>query len=258
MTDDITARARRRTTTLLAAGTAVVLVVAAAVTGLVALLGHRDFPVPQPVPHASGIADRDTGPAPPAPSMSPSAPGTSAATDDLSWATLAGARVPVSRSAGPRDTSAGRARGFAPTPLGAVLAAVHISLRLSPQVGPAVFEATLREQVVGGDTAALGQHLAEDYEQARARLGLPYGAPAGQLYATARGYQVEANEPTTATVRLLIEGPGTSGSVLVALTLHTQWVGSDWALLAPPGGTWDTTAAVVTDASGYTDFPDGG
>jgi hypothetical protein len=142
--------------------------------------------------------------------------------------------------------------------MGAVLAAAHISLRLSPQVGPTVFETTLREQVVGGDAAALGQHLAEDYEQARAQLGLPYGQPAGQLYSTARGYQTSQDSPTTVTVRLLIEGPGTSGSVLVALTLHTQWVSGDWALVAPPGGTWDSTAAVVTDPGGYTRFPDGG
>jgi len=171
---------------------------------------------------------------------------------------VVGARVPVSRSAGPRDTTSGRARGFAHTPLGAVLAAAHITLRLSPQAGPAVFEATLREQVVGGDAAALGQHLAEDYEQARAQLGLPYGEPAGRLYSTARGYRVDADSADAATVRLLIEGPGKSGSVLVALTLHTQWVGTDWALLAPSGGTWDTTATVVTDPSGYTRFPDGG
>jgi len=258
VSDDITARARRRTATVVAATAAVVLVVAAAVTGLVVLLGHRAVPVPQPGTGTATTADRGSGPATPS-FQSPSAPVPPAATDDLSWATVAGARVPVSRSAGPRDTSAGRARGFLQTSLGAALAAAHISVRLSPQAGPAVFEATLREQVVGGDAAALGQHLAEDYEQSRARLGLPYGAPAGQLYSTARGYRVEQDSPpTTATVRLLIEGPGRSGSVLIALTLHTQWVGADWALVAPPGGTWDSSAAVVTDPGGYTRFPDGG
>jgi len=256
VTDDITARARRRTATVLVAVAVVALAFAAGVAGLVVLTGYRDGPVSRPVPLASGTADRDTGT--PAPSTSSSAAVSASAADDLSWAMVAGARVPVSRTAGPRDTTGGRAHGFAPTPLGAVLAAAHISLRLSPQVGPSVFEATLREQVVGADAAALGQHLAEDYEQARAQLALPYGAPAGQLYATARGYQVELNTPTTAVVRLLIEGPGNSGSVLVALILHTQWVSGDWALVAPPGGRWDTAAAVVTDASGYTRFPDGG
>jgi hypothetical protein len=239
---------------VLAGAAAVVLVVAAALTVVVVLLEHRDSPLSRPAP--AGPADRDTGPA--TPSQTPSVSVSPATTDDLSWATVAGARVPVSRSAGPRDTAAGRARGFAQTPVGAVLAAAHISLRLSPQAGPAVFEATLREQVVGVDAAALGQHLAEDYEQARAQLGLPYGAPAGQLYSTARGYLIEQDSPTTATVRLLIEGPGKSRSVLIALTLHTQWVGADWALIAPPGGTWNTSAAVVTDSGGYTRFPDGG
>ncbi len=254
MSDDIAARARRRTATVVAVVAAVVLVVAAAVTGLVLLLGYRDGPVPRPGTGTAGTVPGGSGPV----ALSSPSPAPPAAADDLSWTTVAGARLPVSRSAGPRDSSAGRARGFAHTPMGAVLAAAHISLRLSPQVGPAVFEATLREQVVGGDAAALGQHLADEYEQARAQLALPYGEPAGRLYATARGYQVGQDSPTTATVRLLIEGPGTSGSVLVALTLHTQWVGGDWALLAPPGGTWDTSAAVVTDPAGYTRFPDGG
>ncbi len=59
-----------------------------------------------------------------------------------------------------------------------------------------------------------------------------------------------------ATVRLLIEGPGQSGgSVMVALVTHVQWTGADWALQAPNRGDWNTDAAVVTDASGYTTFP---
>jgi hypothetical protein len=120
------------------------------------------------------------------------------------------------------------------------------------------FAATLRDQVVGPDAAALGQRLEEDYQQARAQLGLPYGAAAGRLYSTTRGYRVQATTDT-ATVRLLIEGPGGSGgSVLVALTTQLRWVGGDWVLVAPAGGDWSSVATPVTDPSGYTRFPDGG
>ena len=120
-----------------------------------------------------------------------------------------------------------------------------------------MFEATLRDQVIGADADALRQHLEDDYQQARAQLGLPYGAPAGQLYSTARGYRVDLSGDS-ATVSLLIEGPGKSGSVLIALSLRVRWVGADWALVAPPGGVWDTSATVTTDTTGYTRFPDGG
>jgi len=141
--------------------------------------------------------------------------------------------------------------------MGAVLAAAHISLRLSPQAGPAVFEPTLAEQVIGADQAALRQHLEDDYTTARAQLGVPYGAPAGQLYSTARGYRVSV-AGDSADVALLIEGPGQSGSVLIALSLHVRWVNGDWALVAPTGGDWNTAARVTTDSSGYTRFPNGG
>jgi hypothetical protein len=140
--------------------------------------------------------------------------------------------------------------------MGAVLAAAHISLRLSPQVGPAVFEATVTDQVIGTDQAALRQHLEDDYTTARAQLGVPYGAPAGQLYSTARGYRVSITAEA-ADVTLLIEGPGQSGSVLIALSLHVRWVNDDWALLAPTSGDWNNAAQVTTDPTGYTRFPDG-
>src|SRR6266550_4649740 len=181
MSEDIATRARRRTSAVVAVAALLLLIVAAAVAGLVVTLGHRGTPVSQPVPAAqgstAGYSSTDvTTPSPPA------TPASTTATMNLGWATVAGAKVPVSPTDGPRDVSHGQARGFTHTQMGAVLAVAHISLRLSPQVGPGVFEATLREQVVGADVAALRQQVEDDYQSARARLGLPYGAPAGQLY----------------------------------------------------------------------------
>jgi hypothetical protein len=257
MPDDIAARARRRTGGIVAVAAVVLLVTAAAVVGLVVALGQRAIPVSQPTTPAPGTTR--AGASNTAASAAAGSPAASTGADELSWTSVAGAKVPVSRADGPRDTAAGRARGFAHTPMGAVLAAAHISLRLSPQVGPAVFEPTLAEQVVGADQAALRAHLDDDYTTARAQLGVPYGAPAGRLYSTARGYRVRlvSDSADSADVGLLIEGPSTSGSVLIALSLHVRWVGGDWALVAPTAGDWNTAAQVITDPSGYTRFPDG-
>ena len=250
MSDEIARAARRRTRTVVGTVAAVILGIAVVVAGLVVAVGQRGSPVPDPAGGPASSAGGMAGATVPAGSAGSAGP------DAVSWSTVAGAKVPVSATAGPSDTNAGRARGFAHTPLGAVLAAANISVRLSPQVGPDVFGPTLREQVVGPDTDALSQHLDEDYQAARAQLGLPYGAAAGRLYSTTTGYQLDMHGTDAATVRLLIEGPGTSGgSVLVALVTHVQWTGADWALQAPNRGDWNTDAAVVTDASGYTTFP---
>ena len=254
MSEDTAAVARRRTGALLAAVAVVVLGLVAVVAGLVVAWGHRGDSVAAPA--AVGATTAAVPPAGATVAPAPSSVAGSVVPDELSWVTVAGARVPVSGTAGPRDSGGGRARGFAHTPLGAVLAAVHISVRLSPQVGPAVFEPTLREQVVGADAAALGRHLDEDYQAARAQLGLPYGAPAGRLYSTTTGYRVDLPGPDAATVWLLIEGPGhDGGSVLVAVVTQVRWTGTDWALRAPSRGDWSTDAAVVTDPTGYTRFP---
>jgi hypothetical protein len=255
MTDDIAAQARRRTGAIVAVAALVLLVTAAAAAGLVVALGHRATPVAQPAPPAPDSTPAGYSNTAAAASATPGS--ASPAVGGLTWTTVAGAKVPVSGTDGPRDTTNGRARGFAHTRTGAVLAAAHISLRLSPQVGPAVFEPTLAEQVVGADQAALRQHLQDDYQSARAQLGAPYGAPAGQLYSTARGYRVNLFADT-ADVELLIEGPARSGSVLIALTLHVRWINNDWALVAPAGGDWNGAATVTTDPTRYTRFPNGG
>lgn len=246
MSNDIARAARRRTRAVVATVAAVILGLVIVVAGLVVAVGHRGYPVRDPavVPATSASGTNSSGSA-----------GTAGA-DAVSWSTVAGAKVPVSATAGPLDTSAGRARGFAHKPLGAVLCAANISVRLSPQVGPDVFAPTLREQVVGPDRDALSQHLDEDYQAARAQLGLPYGGQAGRLYSTTIGYRVDMLGTEAATVRLLIEGPGTNGgSVMVALVTRVQWTGTDWVLQAPNRGDWSTDVAVVTDASGYTTFP---
>lgn len=244
MTDDIVSTARRRTRRVAAAGIALAALLLCGTAGLVTVVGRRGNPASQPV-------------ALPAATYATVPPAAASSTSDYTWVTVVGARVPVSGD-GPHDTRDGLARGFAHTSAGAVLAAAHITLRLSPQVGPAVFEATCHQQVVGPDAAVLLQHVEDDYQTARTQLGATYGAPAGQLYSTTLGYRVQQPSADQALVGLLIQGPGKTGSVLVALSVEMQWTGQDWALVAPTGGTWDNATVIVTDATGYTPFPGGG
>ena len=74
---------------------------------------------------------------------------------EVSWTRLAGVDLPMSPDTGPTQTEGGLARGFAHTPAGAVVAALHLLVRTTPQVGPAVFDPTMTDQVVGCDAAAM-------------------------------------------------------------------------------------------------------
>ncbi|MEV6928440.1 hypothetical protein AB0M46_28685 [Dactylosporangium sp. NPDC051485] len=245
MTDDITLAARRRTRAVVAAVAAVVLIVVAVVGVLVATVGRWGNPAPAPPTATAETA------APAGPQAGPTSPAA------LQWVTVAGAHLPAGAD-GPRDTSAGRARGFAHTAMGAVFAAAHITVRLSPQAGPGVYEPTFREQVVGPDTNRLLAAVDEEYQQLRAQFGVAPGEPAGQLYSTVTSYRIGAASPDAVEVGLLIEGPSQSGPTRIALTVQMRWVSNDWALQAPSRGDWNTAAVLVQSTAGYAGFPAGG
>ncbi|MBT8226102.1 MAG: hypothetical protein HKP61_15155 [Dactylosporangium sp.] len=246
--DDITTHTRRRTRILVAKLTGVATVIAVVVVCPIFAASRLVAPAP------TAPAGRPVGTA----FATARVPG-SGAGGDLVWTEVAGVPVPVSRTVGPRDTSAGRARGFSHDGMGAVFAAIHISLRLSPQVGPVVFEATLRQQVVGDGAPALGQQLASDYDQTRQRLGLPYGQPAGRLHARVRGWCLDAETPAQVVIRLLVEGSTQDGeSVLAATVMRLRWASGDWALVAPPDGDWSRVMTAVATVDGYTPAPDPG
>ncbi|MEV4210197.1 hypothetical protein [Micromonospora sp. NPDC049662] len=168
--------------------------------------------------------------------------------DDLDWVDIAGVSVPVSKRSGPLFLSEGRARGFAHNPGGAVLAAVHIVIRVNPQVGPAVYDPTLRTQVVGADAAAMLDQVERAYEELRNQAGAADGQPVGRLNATLLGYRILSYSDDEAALRLLTEAPDGSGSSLMVSTeVGVRWTGSDWALLAPAGGTFDKAVTVALD-----------
>lgn len=250
MTYDVIDRARRTTRRRVAA------LVAVAVAALVAVGAGMLLTGRQP-PAGPGGADPTsattigTGAAGPADRVLPT---------DLTFAEVSGVRLPVSGSAGPRETSGGLARGFSHDQAGAVLAAVHLLVRVAPQVGPAVFDPTLRTQVVGPDADAMRAQVGRDYEDLRSTAGVAYGQPVGRLSAALRGFQVSDYSPQETGLRVLTESAGADGAaVLVGCIVRMRWTGSDWALVAPPGGTFNSVVAVVTpaDADGFRPFSEG-
>lgn len=166
--------------------------------------------------------------------------------DDLSIVTVAGVDLPVSAHDGPRERPAGRAKGFSQSPAGAVLAAMHLVVCTSPQVGPAVWQPTLRDQVVGPDAAAFADAIQRDYDEARERLQVPYGEPLGRIYGAIRGVRVDAYGPQAASLRLLIEAPdGNGGLARAAAVVQVSWSGTDWQLIAPPRGSWASVRVLI-------------
>ncbi|RKF24649.1 hypothetical protein [Micromonospora globbae] len=253
MTYDVITRARHNTRRRILAIFLVAATVAGALTVAVVFGTGPSRPVTtQGRPAAPAATDTTAGAAGGASGGLPS---------DLDWSDVAGVSVPVSNQSGPRLTENGLASGFAHDRAGAVLAAVHIVVRVNPQVGPAVFEPALRTQVVGRDAPALRVQVVQAYDALRFQAGMAYGQPIGTLYATLRGYRILSYTEAEASLRLLIEAPGASGAPVIASTeVHLRWTGSDWALLAPTGGTFDraVTAASAADIATFLPFTAGG
>lgn len=249
MTYDVITRARRTTRRRIIAGCLAAATMAGAVT--VAVVGTE--------PHRSVTSPVELAPLRPA--AGAAAPTGAGLPADLGWADVAGVSVPVSHRSGPRFTDEGQARGFTHDRAGAVLAAVHIIVRVNPHVGPTVFVPTLRDQVVGPDAAAMRVQAAQAYDELRDQAGVPDGQPIGRLSATLRGYRILSYTDDEAVLRLLTEALDASGAPLMVSTeVRVRWTGSDWVLLVPAGGTFDqaVTAASDPDIATFLPFVAGG
>src|SRR5689334_20533061 len=144
MTIDVIAAARRRTRRL----------VIAALVGVV-LLAACVYPAGLYV----NAHLEDGQPAPPVAAVDPSAGlgfADALLPADVTWTRLAGVALPFSPQTGPVRTVGALAGGFAQSRAGAVVAALHLLVRTAPQVGPAVFEPAIAEQVTGEHAAAMG------------------------------------------------------------------------------------------------------
>lgn len=165
-----------------------------------------------------------------------------------------GAVVPVSATAGPARTAGGLASGYADTPAGAVIAAVNIAVRVSGQLGPAIFVPTISRQVTGTAAQELLSAAWQEYSQAGGSQPSAAGGPAGPATAAVTAFQVTAWSPGQADITLTAAAsPGSHEQVTVPLRL--QWLGGDWRLVAPPGGDFTASPAASRVPSGFTALP---
>lgn len=172
------------------------------------------------------------------------------------WRDYHGVLLPYSAQDGPRDTEGDLAAGFARTPRGALLAAVHIAVRAGMQWGTQVFGPTIQRQVIGPDTDVLMDSTRETYEKHRGDRR--DGEPLGRGYVVLEGFRWLGYSPEVASVDLLSAGPGDSDVTVRAVTrLQLRWQDGDWRVVAPPGGTWAGTAAPIKSLDGYVRFPHG-
>ena len=126
------------------------------------------------------------------------------------WSGFYGVELPVSAQAGPFDTSAGVAAGFAHTPLGALLAAVNIGVRANAQWGPRIFTEVIRRQVTGPDAAALLAACQAAYDQAAQSDGVTRGQPLGTVDVTEQAFRWITYTPSA--VRLAVRDDGVGGA----------------------------------------------
>lgn len=194
---------------------------------LAGLLGYRVATTQTPPAQTAPV---QTAPTPPAQTSAAQTPAADVPAVDVSTVAWQGTLLPVSATAGPDEFSATRSAGFAPSELGAALAAVHLSARIDAYTGPAVFTATIRDQVAG-DTATLLRATTAAYTALAADAGVtngdPVPAPTGQV----TGWHITGFDPSALTeVQLLVDTPDGASSVF---TVAVQWVDGDWKL-APP------------------------
>jgi hypothetical protein len=211
--------------------------------------------------HAPAKLTHPPAPAP-APSSTPAGkkPGTvtvTAADAGVTWTGFHGIALPASAKDGPRHVSGGLAWGFTDTPRGALLAAVNIAVRTAAQLGPAVFGPTIRYQVTGPDTAALAQADATAWAALRAAARTRPARIAAHRDAAIAGYRFESWAAAAGLVDVITRAPDTGGGTVLAVTaVRVAWLYGDWRVLAPPGGTWASSATTVPSLAGFTPFSD--
>jgi hypothetical protein len=166
----------------------------------------------------------------------------------------------VSPSHGPRNLDGGLASGFSQDEAGAALAAVHILLRSSPNVGPDVFGPTISAQVAGANQAAMKLSVQQQYDELVASTGAEPGA-AIPGDAEIVGYRIVSfgDDKAAARVAVALGSPelDVSGR-LVEFDIALQWAGSgDWQVVAPPLGDWGSVATTLGGPpAGLLDYAD--
>lgn len=170
----------------------------------------------------------------------------SAATDPIRWDATLAVALPVSATQGPSVLTPARAASFGPSRLGAALAAVHLLARTSPRVGPAVFTATLDEQVYGPNRQALADTVRAGYADEASQLGLEAGEPLPGADAEVVGYRIVRYSDSDAAVEVVLSSTALRvDGHQVAVRVSLQRTDDDWVLIAPPRGDWGVVTTVL-------------
>lgn len=204
--------------------------VAAVLIGLlggVAIALSRPAPTPEPAAAAAdAAAPADQQPVAPAPAPEPPVDTDAAVEANDSSVAWMGTQLPADTTAGPTTWSATRSAGFTRTPLGAALAAVHISTHIDPHTGPATFVPAIRQQLLGNTNPVLATYTAAYRAKAR-QLGIRGGAPLTQLITVGRfvGWSIPTfTADGRNNVRLLVRARGRDIEFIVPV----RWVDGDW------------------------------
>ena len=250
MTIDIEDRARRSTRrVILVAGVAGVLLVGLGLAGGLWLGRQSDTPSTRTSASPKQTTSASSSPAPVG---SP----TTATLDGLRWMDTNGIFLPVSAQGGPQQVG-NRASGFAHTPTGALMAAVHIAPRTDAAMGSDIFRPTIQDQVIGDDQPKLLSTVEADYKNQRDKSGIAEGKPIRRSTTVVRGFRMSTYATDVTYLNVLLSDTDTSGqTVLVDFRLQVRWSGSDWKLNAPVNGQWRSATAQVGSTAGYTLFPE--
>ncbi|MEV4637718.1 hypothetical protein AB0J80_10230 [Actinoplanes sp. NPDC049548] len=153
---------------------------------------------------------------------------------DVTWRTLNGARVPLSRSAGPLLTAGPLLWCFAHTPMGAVMAAHVIPRHMSGED----WRTATQQQVVAGPARDIFEAMRSSLQQTK---------PQHTAIALA-GFMVMTYSPELATVRLLLR----QGDTVYAYTDYTvAWDGVDWKLRPLSTGDLHTRVTAAKAGDGF-------
>ena len=210
---------------------------------VVALLPGDDNPGGTSVLPPSAPAQSVIASAPPAGPQPTSVP--TVAPDGVTWQLVRDAAVPVSSSAGPRLIAGGTAKGYAHTPIGALIAAAQISIRAGFSSGRESWEPTVKQQFVpGADRDRLltalysaGDSPSEPGERSRI-IGFIY----------------QSYTPDTAVIGLVYRAPSAGSPRYHVVTVTLLWRNGDWRMVAPPGGAWTSVNRPAADLTGVVEW----
>jgi len=225
---------------LLAAGVFVLVILVCGVLTLIRVVTgdspDRSLATPAPGPSSAPTAACPTDTATAVPT---------AQLTGLRWERLGPVLLPYSGSSGPCTVTATTAAGFAHTPPGAILAAAQIAARISITTPLEVATDTIEKQALAG--SARDQLLAKTKARAKAPLT---EQDAGQLTAWA----VLSYSNDTAVISLALSNSAVLTGQYVTIPITLRWADSDWRLVPPPGGSWDSSSAVTPTLQGYVEW----